>query len=781
MQRGGGEGGYRGNYRGRGSGGRGRGRGGGGGGSRNDGGYYDEGYGNDAPEQLFTSGARQRSATEAWGGAAQGGRDDGSVQFRRGPPRDDGYNDNRGGGSYRGKGRGDYSQGGGASSTPRSSTVVIFVNPETGSPAISHEIDAVIELLRRKILPVILTATSPRMNTATGGISFLAGDIDQAMALKALSGMEVRPQQKIVITTSEDKNKLAGMQINRPISLSNGAFSASAPPLNSFNTGGGSRGHPGSGSGSGSGSTKATLQQFLQNRYNNGFLNLENMAQDPILNAARISFPGGPRSDIGFRLIKTAAELFPDATTISFAQNHLHSVEPIESLAQQFPGLVNLSLRGNVIREFRDVERLGGSKLPNLRELILADNPIRDQEVASSGDDLSYRSRITRLFPSIQVLDQLPVPPRISFGQSGDSTGAAPVQSTLPVPIRGNFFDTPSTETTVLEFLTCFFMIYDSNRGALEHMYDSSATFSYQIADIHPNMPKRRDHTSRKSQDWDPYALKNRDLSETRDLIQRTATLHVGNEAIVRQGLLKLPSSAHDLSDASKICVDAWQTGSLLPTVCIYVMVHGEFEEPRAPGAMSSSSRGRGRGGRNDGYGSRNGPSTIRRSFDRTFIIAPAPPGTFAATQGWKCIIVSDQLTVRNHNGSEAWKPDVGLNVPSSITAAVSGSTGSLGSSSSTSLNGANVNPNAASVMQLGQQLQKQFNAQSSAGPDLSQEQQAKIQELQRITGLTYSYALDCLNTTGWDLQLGVALVSEKRTSLPLDAWQTVRSSLLKE
>ena len=63
-----------------------------------------------------------------------------------------------------------------------------------------------------------------------------------------------------------------------------------------------------------------------------------------------------------------------------------------------------------------------------------------------------------------------------------------------------------------------FFKIYDTNRAALEHMYDSSATFSYQIADINPNVTKRRDHNDRKSQDWDPYVVKNRDLSEVRDL-----------------------------------------------------------------------------------------------------------------------------------------------------------------------------------------------------------------------------------------------------------------------
>lgn len=78
----------------------------------------------------------------------------------------------------------------------------------------------------------------------------------------------------------------------------------------------------------------------------------------------------------------------------------------------------------------------------------------------------------------------------------------------------------------------------------------------------------------------------------------------MGNEAIVLQALMKFPKTVHDLSDDSKICVDAWQTRGLLPTeTCIFASVHGEFEEYR-PGP---------------------GPNPTRKSFDRTFILTPAP------------------------------------------------------------------------------------------------------------------------------------------------------------
>jgi len=64
-------------------------------------------------------------------------------------------------------------------------------------------------------------------------------------------------------------------------------------------------------------------------------------------------------------------------------------------------------------------------------------------------------SEITRLFPSIQYLDQQPVGPKISFGL-GDIVNENAETASLPVPIRGNFFDSPDTQAMVLEFLTTY-------------------------------------------------------------------------------------------------------------------------------------------------------------------------------------------------------------------------------------------------------------------------------------------------------------------------------------
>ncbi|KAF9580804.1 nuclear mRNA export, poly(A)+RNA binding protein, partial [Lunasporangiospora selenospora] len=199
-----------------------------------------------------------------------------------------------------------------------------------------------------------------------------------------------------------------------------------------------------------------SIRSFIRSRYSNGFLNLENMAADEILRSASIYPPGRRtgRSDVGPVMMKVAAELFPETTTISFNSNSLRSLQPISSVAQFFPNIQNLSFKNNEIRDYKDLEYLSGNKkLPNLRELILLENPLRDRILSKEKDDISYRSMVTKLFPSIQMLDQSPVAPKISFGL-GDIVKEAAEKSALPVSIRGNFFDSPGTQAMAFEFLT---------------------------------------------------------------------------------------------------------------------------------------------------------------------------------------------------------------------------------------------------------------------------------------------------------------------------------------
>ncbi|KAF9970089.1 nuclear mRNA export, poly(A)+RNA binding protein, partial [Modicella reniformis] len=239
-------------------------------------------------------------------------------------------------------------------------------------------------------------------------MSFTVADIHQARAIRKLSGIRYKGH-KLSIKTSMD-NLVIGRTGDD--GQSSGEWQRIVPSGQRI-VPSGQRIVP-----SGHG-TIESIRNFIRSRYNNGFLNLENMAHDNILRAAKIIPPGQARGrgDVGTVMMKVAAELFPETTTISFAMNGLKSLQPISAVSQFFPNLQNLSLKSNDIQSYRDLEFLSGSrKLPKLRELILIDNPVRDRDIVKNKDDLSYRSAVSKLFPTLQILDQVPVAPKISFG-----------------------------------------------------------------------------------------------------------------------------------------------------------------------------------------------------------------------------------------------------------------------------------------------------------------------------------------------------------------------------
>jgi nuclear RNA export factor len=108
----------------------------------------------------------------------------------------------------------------------------------------------------------------------------------------------------------------------------------------------------------------------------------------------------------------------------------------------------------------------------------------------------------------------------------------------------------------------------------------------------------------------------------------------------------KFPQTNHPLTDATKFVVDGWVINngvvganlgssdkSSLPTkpdALLFISVQGEFAEL---------------------------PSLGVRSFSRCFVVAPVPPGSTAANLGWPCVIISDQLTIRQYAGTNAWNP----------------------------------------------------------------------------------------------------------------------------
>jgi nuclear RNA export factor len=129
-------------------------------------------------------------------------------------------------------------------------------------------------------------------------------------------------------------------------------------------------------------------------------------------------------------------------------------------LNHYLPRLANLSLQGNALRTWKDVDYISGrkEKMTHLRELVLLGNPIREAEYQNGRGErfrtyvkpgigneimltLFYRE-MARRCTSLEVLDQEAIT-QISFDVPQPSTSTAPVRkpnaTTFPCEMGPSF------------------------------------------------------------------------------------------------------------------------------------------------------------------------------------------------------------------------------------------------------------------------------------------------------------------------------------------------------
>ena len=220
------------------------------------------------------------------------------------------------------------------------------------------------------------------------------------------------------------------------------------------------------------------LRNFLLSRWNSEikFLNLDDMSADPILKKSAIKPPGAPGSNaiVGPAMMKLAGEMFADVITISFARNHLKNVQQISTLAQYIPNVQNISFQDNLIKDYANLEALSGTgKLKSLREILMAGNPLRESEMKQRGNDRAYVRNMVKRFPSLVLLDGVPVQLSEAEIATVHKTGRV-----LPADNKPNFFDNEISQGAAIDFISKYFHMFDSNRVALATMYDMNATFS---------------------------------------------------------------------------------------------------------------------------------------------------------------------------------------------------------------------------------------------------------------------------------------------------------------
>lgn len=491
----------------------------------------------------------------------------------------------------------------------------------------------------------------------------------------------------------------------------------------------------------------ATLRRFLESRWDPHaqLLNLSHMQQDPLLAEAQIRPPGAPgaHKDLGTALWKLSGDMFPTLTTLSLEGNALKTLAPLATLGQYVPALANLSLENNELRMVRDLDGLASRKagLPSLQELILVGNPLQ-QNALESGNEDGYRRDVLAKFGQLRILDRKPVTDvehgfaQLFKGRHARQRGAEAAQVPLrsfPLNIASGFVDGDAAAVAP-EFLSHFFAAYDQGRAQLRAVYSANARFSYCINSSPPPRARaeRLVHTMphQKSLTFDKYMeLGARNVLRTHNTKALLRSLHHGTDAIVAF-LQRLPATTHPLHDASKFVVDAWllpnvdvkaQTSATdKPEALLFITVHGEFTEA---------------------------PSQGVRSFDRTFVVAPAAPGSDAAQHGWPCVVVSDELMIRHYSREAAFAPG-SLAVGGAPPAATPPGTAPAAPPTSAT-------PAPAPM------------------PGVAPEQHALALQLSAQTKLTYPFAVQCLQENGWDMARALAVFSSLQAagSIPAAAF----------
>lgn len=225
---------------------------------------------------------------------------------------------------------------------------------------------------------------------------------------------------------------------------------------------------------------------------------------------------------------------------------------------------------------------------------------------------------------------------------------------------------------------------------------------------------------NKQRQYWDIYIPISRNMKRSRAGLHQK--LCWGTEEI-RKMWTSLPQTRHDITNADLWCYDSWpiETDLEIGMPGIVACVHGEFEE------AGDHER-----------------QVIKRSFDRTFVLALDPTGGIKVS--------NDMLIIRSYSGPRAWQQASQAAVPQDPQPLQ-----------------IQVTP----LPQISQTPPTPQAAQPLVGgavqqPDLNEEQRAKCQLFSEKSGLTIHYSEMCLRETNWELNdAWSAFQNAQVTSLP--------------
>ncbi|KAI8918953.1 hypothetical protein BC831DRAFT_481597 [Entophlyctis helioformis] len=463
-------------------------------------------------------------------------------------------------------------------------------------------------------------------------------------------------------------------------------------------------------------------------------LDFDRVHDDPIVMTERLKVfdHHDPSSKLGPVLCKIIGEQCPGLETLSLSGNRLRTLAHFSSLHQRLPSLVNLSLQDNQLVSFRDLEPFSGKEFKNLRELLLIGNPVRERELIKAGGNINYTSDVKKLFPTIQLLDMEPVLEEIQFG----------VQATarFPLDVKPGFIDSDATRAIADQFVQAFFTLFDTNRAGLIDFYADEATFSLSVNSIRVSNGSGAFYANsgRSDRSFDSWWSFNRNLSKLKVPDKRVSMAFQGGPEIVRV-FGKIPSTEHPLKDPPekrRFLIEAFQRGAA-PSAFLFISAHGEFKEVEV---------------------------SCRRSFDRTFVIIPAPPGSRSAMANLPFTIINDAWVVRHYTNNYAWY-HTGDAPPNATSESVHIPAAALPPP-------AGQQPPAVQVSPWPQLPDPATLQQLKAQHNLSDQQHHLVVEFSKATGLNFQFSLQCLQETAWIQDRAMQAFVNAKPSIPPQAYR---------
>eukprot|EP00741_Cyanophora_paradoxa_P013592 tig00020703_g13123.t1 len=347
------------------------------------------------------------------------------------------------------------------------------------------------------------------------------------------------------------------------------------------------------------------IVSFVQSHYDptSQFVSLAQLSNQPVFQGKNASLS---RPHIAERFLAAIYKVCPQATTLDLSQNRISRLRTFgDSISRLAPAVVNISLQGNEISDFKEIESMSHLAL---REVWFADNPI--------ASDATYRARVLRCFKSLQYLD-------------GVEVGPDDAALSLP-PTLGSYLDANS-QAIVSAFIPRFFETYDStNRQQLFNAYTENACFSVVVQTSVPGMQVAPSVQNRLR----ALITSSRNLLRLQEDGKRFSALRYTPLNIV-QALTQLPSTAHNLQS---LVVDSFVLDRVGPCPFLVVNVHGLFTETTTSDVFS---------------------------FDRVFILVP--PSNQQAAGAWPALILNESLTLRPKE--DLAQPQAAGQPPSSLVA----------------------------------------------------------------------------------------------------------------